>query len=91
MRAFDKEEQELMESVEKGDWISADNLDQEIKKAREAAKATFRKSERMNVRMSPKDLKDLKVRALQEGMPYQTLVSSVIRKYLSGRLVEKEQ
>jgi len=59
--------------------------------AREAARATFTKSARMSVRMSPKDLKDLKVRALQEGMPYQTLASSVIRKYLSGRLVEREQ
>ena len=91
MRPFDKEEQDLMESVEKEDWISVNNLDLEIKKAREAARATFKKSERMNIRMSPKDLEDLKVRALQEGMPYQTLVSSLIRKYLSGRLVEKEQ
>ena len=91
MRPFDKEEQDLMESVEKEDWISVNNLDLEIKKAREAARDTFKKSERMNIRMSPKDLEDLKVRALQEGMPYQTLVSSLIRKYLSGRLVEKEQ
>jgi predicted DNA binding CopG/RHH family protein len=91
MRPFDKEEKELMESIEKEDWISVNNLDQEIKKAREAASATFKKSERMNIRMSPKDLEDLKVRALQEGMPYQTLVSSLIRRYLSGRLVEKER
>ena len=90
MRPYDKKEKSLMESVENEDWASVDNLAQEIKKAREAARATFKKSERMNIRMSPKDLKDLKVRALQEGMPYQTLVSSVIRKYLSGKLVEKE-
>ena len=90
MRPFDKEEQELMESIEKEGWVSVDNLDQEIKKAREAAKATFKKSERMNIRMSPKHLNALKIRALQERMPYQTLVSSVIRKYLSGRLVEKD-
>ena len=90
MRPYDKKEESLMKSVENEDWASVDNLAQEIKKAREAARATFKKSERMNIRMSPKDLKDLKVRALQEGMPYQTLVSSVIRKYLSGKLVEKE-
>ncbi|MBW2319177.1 MAG: antitoxin [Deltaproteobacteria bacterium] len=90
MRPFDKEEHDLMESIEKEEWISVNNFDQEIKKAREAARATFKKSERMNIRMSPKDLEDLKVRALQEGMPYQTLVSSVIHKYLSGRLMEKE-
>ena len=90
MRPYNKQEKNLMMSVENEDWASVDNLAQEIKKAREAARATFKKSERMNIRMSPKDLKDLKVRALQEGMPYQTLVSSVIRKYLSGKLVEKE-
>jgi len=90
MKAFDKEEQNLMESIEKEEWISVDNLDAEIKKAREAAKATFTKSERMNIRISPKDLNGLKVRAMEEGMPYQTLVSSVIHKYISGRLTEKE-
>jgi predicted DNA binding CopG/RHH family protein len=86
----DKEERELMQSVENEEWKSVDNLDEEISKAREAAAATFRKSERMNVRMSYKDLRDLKVRARQEGIPYQTLVSSLIHKYVTGRLIEKE-
>ena len=90
MIPFDEEEKELMESIENENWVSVDNIGQEIRKAKQVARATFKKSERMNIRMSPKDLEDLKVRALQEGMPYQTLVSSVIRKYLSGRLVEKE-
>ncbi len=90
MEAFDKEEQKLMESIEKEEWVSVDNLDAEIKKARETAGATFTKSERMNIRISPKDLNGLKVRAMEEGMPYQTLVSSVIHKYISGRLTEKE-
>ena len=54
------------------------------------ARATFIKSERMNIRISPKDLNGLKVKALEEGMPYQTPVSSIIHKYLSGRLIEKE-
>ncbi len=89
-RLEDKQEKDLMESIEKEEWKSVDNLDQEINKAREAAAATFRKSERMNIRMSYKDLRDLKIRARQEGMPYQTLVSSVIHKYLSGRLFEKD-
>lgn len=86
----DKEERELMQSVENEGWKSVDDLDEEISKAREAAAATFRKSERMNVRMSYKDLRDLKVRARQEGIPYQTLVSSLIHKYVTGRLVEKK-
>jgi predicted DNA binding CopG/RHH family protein len=90
MNLFDKEEQELMESIENEEWVSVDNLDEEIKKARQAARATFIKSERMNIRISPKDLNGLKIRALQEGMPYQTLISSIIHKYLSGQLAEKE-
>ena len=90
MKPYDKEEQELMESIENEEWVSVNNLDAEIKKARETAKATFIKSERMNIRISPKDLNGLKVKALEEGIPYQTLVSSIIHKYLSGRLIEKE-
>ncbi len=90
MKPFDKEEQELMESIENEEWVSVNNLDAEIKRAREIARATFIKSERMNIRISPKDLNGLKVKALEEGMPYQTLVSSIIHKYLSGRLIEKE-
>jgi len=90
MKPYDKEEQELMESIENEEWVSVNNLDAEIKKARETARATFIKSERMNIRISPKDLNGLKVKALEEGIPYQTLVSSIIHKYLSGRLIEKE-
>jgi predicted DNA binding CopG/RHH family protein len=60
------------------------------KKARQAARATLIKSERMNIRMSPKDLNGLKIKAIEEGIPYQTLVSSIIHKYLSGKLVSKE-
>jgi len=90
MKPYDKEEQELMESIENEEWVSVNNLDAEIKKARETSRATFIKSERMNIRISPKDLNGLKVKALEEGIPYQTLVSSIIHKYLSGRLIEKE-
>lgn len=89
MKPFDKEEQELMESIENDEWVSVNNLDEEIQKAKETARATFLKSERMNIRISPKDLNGLKIRAMEEGMPYQTLVSSIIHKYLAGRLREQ--
>jgi len=89
MKPFDKEEQELMESIENEEWSSVENLDEEIKKAKEVARATFTKSERMNIRISPRDLKGLKIKAMEEGIPYQSLVSSIIHKYLSGRLVEQ--
>ena len=89
MVELDKEEQDLRESVEKGEWISVENIKEEIRAAREYARATRVKDQRMNIRISKKDLNALKVRALEEGMPYQTLVSSIIHKYLSGRLVER--
>jgi len=89
MKSFDKEEQELMKSIENDEWVSVNNLDEEIQTARDAARATFLKSERMNIRISPRDLNGLKVRAMEEGIPYQTLVSSIIHKYLAGRLREQ--
>ncbi len=91
MKFHDKEELELMKSIETEGWVSVDNLEEEIKKAKEAAEATLKKSERMNIRISPNDLRRLKLKAMEEGMPYQTLVSSIIHKYLSGRLQEHHE
>ena len=85
---FDKEEKKLIESVEKGEWHSIENLGEEINRTRQSAEETFRKDQRMNIRISKRDLNNLKVKALEEGIPYQTLVSSLIHKYLAGRLHE---
>ncbi len=90
MIKLDKEEKELFDSVERGEWRSVPNLEQEIQEAKKIAGATFKKTERMNIRISPKDLNSLKIEALKEGIPYQTLVSSIIHKYLTGRLVAKK-
>ena len=90
MTALNKEEQALSVSIEKGEWKSVADLEEEIKKSKEYAKATFIKNQRMNIRIAERDLKALKVRALEEGIPYQTLVSSIIHKYLSGVLIEKK-
>ena len=86
MIVLDKEEQELSESVERGEWRSVPNLKEEIMKAKEYARATFAKNQRMNLRISKKDLDALKIKAMEEGIPYQTLAASVLHKYLSGRL-----
>ena len=92
-KPLDKEERDLMESIEKDEWspLEGPEKKRETEKLRNAAKNTFTKSERMNIRISPKDLYDLKIRAMQEGLPYQTLVSSIIHKYVNDRLVEKNQ
>ena len=61
-----------------------------IEQAEQIARATTAKNERMNIRMNERDLKALKARAVEQGLPYQTLVSSVLHKYVTGRLVERE-
>jgi predicted DNA binding CopG/RHH family protein len=88
MKLYD-DEKDLFESVEKGEWSSVDNLAGEIAVAREAAEATYGKDQRMNIRISSRDMNSLKVRAREEGIPYQTLVSSIIHRYLRGTLVNK--
>jgi predicted DNA binding CopG/RHH family protein len=83
------EEQELLASVERGEWRRIPDFEKEAKRYAEYARATFRKDRRINVRISERDLARLQQRALEEGIPYQTLVSSVLHKYLTGRVVEK--
>ena len=86
---LDKEEQELLKSIESGEWQSVDNLEDEIKKHKEIAKNTLKKDKRINIRLSSNDLQMLKTTAVELGMPYQTLVSSVLHQYVTGRLVQK--
>ena len=80
-RYLDKEERSLIESLENDEWVSVRDLP--------AAVATLKKDRRMNVRISERDLKGLKARAAEEGIPYQTLVTMILHKYVVGRLVEK--
>lgn len=86
---FDDEEKELAESFERGEWQSVKNAKREVQKLRNAAKSTLRKDARINIRLSSKDLDDLQVIAAREGIPYQTLLSSIIHKYVSGSLTEQ--
>jgi len=91
MNKLDKGEKELLESVEAGEWDSISDLKDEIIKSKQYAKATFKKDKRLNIRISKHDLNALKIRALEQGMPYQTLVSTILHKYTTGRLVEIDQ
>ena len=86
---IDDEEKNLIDSIEQGEWKSADEVDSHKSRARTFAEATMRKDKRMNIRISERDLRNLKTRAMEEGLPYQTLVSMIIHKYLSGRFEEK--
>ena len=89
MVRLDCEEQELVESFEKDEWRPVAERDAEVERYRDYARATFKKDMRVNIRISRKDLEALQTRALEEGIPYQTLMASVLHKYVSGRLVEK--
>ncbi len=84
---LDKEEQELLDSIENDEWVSVDNLQLKIKEHQEIAKNTLKKDKRINIRLSSFDLEALKTNAVEMGLPYQTLVSSILHQYVSGRLV----
>lgn len=83
------EEREILEKFERGELRTASNVEIKFEKARQAARHTFSKTRRVNLRVTGRDFSLAHARAREEGIPYQTLLSSVIHKYLSGRLVEK--
>ncbi|MCU7934487.1 MAG: antitoxin [Candidatus Thiodiazotropha sp. (ex Dulcina madagascariensis)] len=89
MSKLNSEEQEILQAFEAGVLNRTKNIRAEIKKHKEIAEATFKKDARINIRLSSRDLRALQVRALKEGIPYQTLVSSVLHKFADGQLVEK--
>ena len=89
MARLTKEERALAESVERGQWSSVRGLKGERKRYEAYARATFKKDRRVNIRISAKDLEAIQKRALEEGIPYQTLISSLLHKFVSGRLVER--
>ena len=84
-----KEEKSILDSVERGEWKSTANFKREATRYREAAQATLRKDKRVNIRMTERDLVRIQKKAMDEGLPYQTLISSVLHKYINGRLEEK--
>ena len=88
---LDAEEKDILDSYERGEWKPVKNPKAEIKKLQEYARNTLQKDKRINIRMSSKDLDQVQVIATQEGIPYQTLISSIIHKYVSGYLLEKKR
>jgi predicted DNA binding CopG/RHH family protein len=89
MNKLDLEEQEILDAFESDNLKRVKNPVQEIERHQAIAGATFKKDARINIRLSSRDLRALQARALQEGMPYQTLVSSILHKFVDGQLVEK--
>lgn len=88
MAKVDAYEQEILTAFEQGQLKSVATK-KELQKLKAAARATALKDRRVNIRLSSIDLGDIQVKALEEGVPYQTLIASVLHKYVSGRLTEK--
>lgn len=84
-------EDDILESYENGEWKSVANLEDEIARYASSAAATLAKDKRINIRLSSRDLENIQMRAAEEGMPYQTLIASIVHKYASGRLIESAE
>ena len=85
-KPLDQEEKDLMESVERGEWQPIKNITEEKEKAMLAARNTLKKDKRINLRLTQKDYHQIQIKDIEEGIPYQTLISSLVHKYLSGSL-----
>ncbi len=88
---LDSEEQEILDAFEQGQLKSIADAAVQIQEAQEIARNTLNKSHRINLRLTERDFRLAHVKAIEEGMPYQTLLASVIHKYLTGRLVDADQ
>lgn len=84
MEYIDKEEKKIIDSYENDEWVSMNKNKQDSYK--KAAQKSSLKSKRINIRLTEKDYQDIQVKAMEEGIPYQTLISSIIHKYVKGDL-----
>ena len=85
---LEADEKEILDSVDRGGWRSVRAPKRVLSRYSRSAKATLKKDRRLNIRISTKDLEAIQKRALEEGLPYQTLIASLLHKYASGRLRE---
>ncbi len=86
---LNKEEKEILDSFESGEWESVLDLEERKNELSEYAATTLRKDKRLNIRISERDLRELQRKAVSEGLPYQTYVSSILHKFVNGNLVER--
>ena len=86
---LDAYEQEILVAFEAGK-LNYSATKSELDQMRAAARATAIKDQRINIRLSTGDLRDIQTKALQEGMPYQTLIASILHKYVTGKFAERQ-
>jgi len=83
-----KEEKEILEAYERSTFKSVPNVKKEIARYREYAKSALRKNKRINIRISETDIVHIQRKAIESGLPYQTLISSILHKYANGNIIE---
>jgi len=86
---INKDEKEILDSVEREEWKTIPDVEKETKRYQKYARATHRKDKRINIRISERDLLKLQRKALMEGLPYQTFISSILHKFVTGQITEK--
>jgi predicted DNA binding CopG/RHH family protein len=79
------EEKELLEEIERDEWRSVVQGPSDLTQFRDAARRTLKKDKRVNIRISERDLNSIQRIAIEEGIPYQTLISSVLHKFVSKK------
>jgi predicted DNA binding CopG/RHH family protein len=89
MKALDRYEKQVLSAFESGKLKSTVTSEAALRRYREYARATLAKNQRVNIRLSTPDLSEIQARAAEEGVPYQTLISSVLHKFVAGRFVER--
>ena len=86
---LDKEEKDILDSFERGEWKRVENYKAEVKKHQEYARKTLKKDKRVNIRISSKVLEEIQALAAENGIPYQTLMTSILHRYVHGSLIDK--
>ena len=86
---LDKEEKDILDSFERGEWKQFKNFKAEVKKHQEYARKTLKKDKRVNIRISSKVLEEIQAVAVENGIPYQTLMASILHRYVHGSLIDK--
>jgi len=90
IKYYEKEEKEIAESIENGEWIS-DLKSNDKKRYQEYARYSLRKQKRINIRITDRDLKKIQAKSIEEGIPYQSLISMLIHKYNEGKILMKKE
>ena len=88
---YTKEELEIIDYIEEGNPQSIPNVKEKMEAIKTAVKEKYNKRKAINIKVLESDLEKLKAKALEEGMPYQTLLNSVLHKYITGQLIDKDR